>query len=98
MYILKVTGMYWTGDKSPESTMADMLRYDDGALISWKRSDIEGLRAHKHFEAEVRANDFTPERWRSFGLKAVLVRKEPGKATCSYPDMASVRKAIAEHR
>lgn len=98
MNILKVVGTYWTGDETPEPTIADMLRYDDGEMISYTTSDISGLRANRRFEAEVHSNDFTPDRWKSFGLKATLVRKEKGKASCSYPDMESVSRAIHEHK
>ena len=98
MYILRVSGMYWTGDTSPESTIADMLRYDDGELINWISREIEGLRTRKHFVAEVHTNHFTPDRWKSFGLKAVLLRKEKGIAGCNYPDTASVTRAIQAHK
>ena len=90
MYILKVTGRYYYKDPSPEATIADMLRYDDGEMISFTESPIEGIKARKYFVAEVHTNNFTPRRWTSFGLKAELVRKEPGKAECNFPDQQSV--------
>ncbi len=98
MNILSVSGTYWTGDTSPEATIADMLRYDDGELISWTAQDIEGLRTQKRFTAEVHTNHFTPDRWGSFGLKATLIRKEKGRANCNYPDMASVHQAIQKRK
>jgi hypothetical protein len=98
MNILRITGIYWTGDKTPESTIADMLRYDDGEMADWRGFDIPGMKAYRKFVAEVHSNDFTPERWRRFNLKAELVNKEKGKASCSYPDAARVEKAIHEHR
>jgi hypothetical protein len=97
MYILKITGTYSFRDKSPEATIADMLRYDDGELVNWKPVEGPG-RANLRFEAEVHSNSFTPERWRSFLLKPELISKTPGKANCSYPNMDAVYKAIHEHR
>ena len=90
MYILKVTGTYSILDRTPEATMADMLRYDDGEMTDFSTSPISGHRARASFEAEVHTNHFTPERWKSFDLRATLIRKEPGKAKCNFPDMASV--------
>lgn len=101
MYILKITGLYTSArDKSPESTIADMLRYDDGELVNWTNlgPPFPGSKAHSKFQAEVHSNSFTPQRWSSFGLKAEIVRKEPGKASSSYPDMTSVQEAFYEHR
>ncbi len=98
MNILSISGTYWKGDASPEASIADMLRYDDGELISWTAQDIPDLKASKRFNAEVHTNSFTPERWKSFGLKATLIRKEKGQAKCAYPDAASVRQAINERR
>jgi len=94
MNVIRVTGTYGFRDSSPEATMADMLRYDDGEMISFETFPIEGIRATKKFVAEVHANDFTPQRWSSFGLRAQLLRKEPGKAECTFPDMDSVQKFI----
>jgi len=98
MNILKVTGYYGFRDPTPEATMADMLRYDDGEMIGYRDLPGSAFRASKLFEAEVHTNSFTPERWRSFGLRATLVRKEPGKAQCSFPNMNSVSKFIQEQR
>lgn len=94
MNILKVTGIYSFRNDTPEAAMADMLRYDDGEMVSFEEQPVEGIRSQKHFVAEVHTNNFTPERWSSFGLKAIFVRKEPGKASCSFPDMQSVSDFI----
>ena len=94
MNILKVSGVYSFRDATPEKTMADMLRYDDGEMVNFEEHPIEGIRASKRFIAEVHTNHFTPERWRSFGLKAELIRKESGKASCSFPDQQSVSDFI----
>lgn len=96
MHVLKVTGSYYLGDPTPEATMADMLRYDDGEMVSWK--PIEGWpgKAHSNFEAEVHTNSFTPERRASFGLRAKLVETRKGKAGCNFADQESVVKFIHE--
>lgn len=93
MYILKISGMY-TGAETPEATMADMLRYDDGEMISYEDMPIEGIRGTKRFTALVHSNHFTPARWRSLMLKAEHLATESGKANCSFPDQASVHAFI----
>ena len=35
MNVLKVSGMYYYKDPTPEATIADMLRYDDGEMIDF---------------------------------------------------------------
>ncbi len=93
MYILKISGMYSRAE-TPEATMADMLRYDDGEMISYEDIPIEGLRGTRRFTALVHSNRFTPGRWRSFMLKAEHLGTESGKAGCSFPDQASVHDFI----
>jgi len=94
MNVLKITGFYSSKDPSPELTMADMLRYDDGELVDWTEEVVEGLRGRKKFVAEVHTNRFAPHRWQSFGLKAELVEKRLGEASCRFTDQQSVSDFI----
>lgn len=98
MYTLRVTGQYYKPDGSPEATMADMLRYDDGELVDWKPIPIAGLRVYEGFVAEVHTNRFTPDRWKSFGLKAEMRRKEPGKASCRFNSPEDVQRFIQKRK
>jgi len=74
MFQVQVRG---TVGGSPLSTpvaeqIADMLRYDQGTLISNTETPVEG-KGYSRFEAVVHSVAYTKARWESFGLKTALI-------------------------
>ena len=73
-YLIEVEGTYhiFTRDaasyddhvKVVEKCIADMLRYDNGAV---RKINLETDK--KHFTCLVTCSSYTPDRWHSFGLK-----------------------------
>ena len=66
--IIDVTGRY-SLHKTPQQSMDDMLRYDDGELLDLEfRPDSEVDDLFGLFSAKGRVQKYTPERWKSFGM------------------------------
>lgn len=59
---IEVKGTIHSRRDKPISQMEPMLKYDEGTV---ERIDIEGNK----YIAIVISKDYTPERWKSFGLK-----------------------------
>jgi hypothetical protein len=49
----------------------DMLRYDAATVVSWDRD--KDPRDRDGWTLTLRSNVFTPERWRSFGIRPEIV-------------------------
>ena len=74
MFIVRVKG---TVGESPLSTpvaeqIADMLRYDQGTLISSTETPVEG-KGYSRFEAVVHSVTYSKARWDSFLLKTEMI-------------------------
>ena len=65
---IRVKGRTFGLHGTPATTMKDMLRYDDGKIESiWDYPTGEKFESIP-FTAIVQLSEYTPERWRSFGL------------------------------
>jgi hypothetical protein len=63
---LEVKGIYSQKFSSPEKTLKEMLRFDEG--------EIESVESENEtFTAIVLVRKYTPDRWKSFGLKTKRV-------------------------
>lgn len=70
---IKVWGRFHTlfGD-TPETVMADMLRYDQADICDLEIKSDNGTTGE--FEAFLVSNGYTPRRWQSFGLCCELIK------------------------
>lgn len=93
-YTVEVTGDYAYMHTTPKATMAGMLRYNGGRLEEIISDEpMEDIKSRRKFRAIVVLGEYTPERWKSFGLKTRLISKEKGKGQLvepEFPDIESV--------
>jgi len=75
MYTIHVQGKASFG-ATPSNYIADMLRYDQGHLISITPSENDQVpNVGQEFEAIIQCDRFTQDRWHSFGLGAGIINK-----------------------
>ena len=77
-----------------------MLRYDSGHIVKIISDEpINNMYAHK-FKALIESNNYTPDRYKSFGIKTELLSKERVKASekvkADFEDTYSVSKFLRE--
>jgi len=76
-YRLEVSGLCSTDPRfhfPPEEVIEDMLRYDNGRLEEVTSIEsIEGSKARQRFTAIVVSKYYTPDRWRSFGIRTRVI-------------------------
>lgn len=96
-YLVKISGVYSPFHGSIKGQIADMLRYDGGKLVEVTKDEpVEGLRTNHRYEAIVELSSYTPERWRSFGIRSSLISKEKGVVEGEFDTMEAVSKFINE--
>lgn len=68
---IRVKGRYYPRiNQTPEGVMKDMLRYDSGSPVgNIEVSPVdEATSSRWNFSAIIQAEQYTPDRWKSFGL------------------------------
>mgnify|MGYP001350381485 CR=1 FL=1 len=69
--LIMVTGHFSPRvNQTPEGVIKDMLRYDGGYIVGdFNVSEHPEIKSQNVFRVLVSCSSFTPERWKSFGLK-----------------------------